>query len=161
MNWSLLSLIFGLLLLGFSVLYFLKVLIEKKFGKRKSPAWGCGYERLDARMQYTASSFADQLNTIPEKVLGYYKKFEGMDEGSSGNVAGNSGLNSAKVFPARSRFETHSQDLVDEKAILPGFRFLKSFVLKIEFLSHPDIRYSIGFILVIITIYCFVAFLWK
>lgn len=145
LNWFYITAIFAVLFISIAVLYFIKMMIQKKYGRRTSPAWGCGYEGLTSRMQYTASSFADELNTIPQSVLVYHKKIEISDG----------------PFPQSSGFESHSQDFVDNKIIVPGFGILKNIISKIEFLSHTDIRYYIGFILIILTIYSFIAFLWK
>ncbi len=144
-DWLYFTFIFSFISLAIFFLYLLKVKHERKFGMRTSPAWGCGYENLNPRMQYTASSFADELNEIPKAILVYHKKVEV----------------SNKTFPLPSKFESHSNDFVDGKIVLPSFRFLRFLVTKIRFLSQTDIRYYIGFILIIITIYSLIAFLWS
>lgn len=143
-DWFYFTVIFSSLAIGVFILYLIKIKLEKKFGTRKSAAWGCGYENLNPRMQYTASSFADELNTIPKSVLVYHKKVEV----------------SETAFPLQSKFESHSKDFVDSKLVLPSFNFLRSLVTRIGFLSQTDIRYYIAFILFIITIYSMIAFLW-
>ncbi len=85
------------------------------------------------------------LNEIPKSILVYHKKVKV----------------SEKAFPVSSKFESHSNDFVDSKIVLPSFRFLRFLVTKIQFLSQTDIRYYIGFILIIITIYSLIAFLWS
>lgn len=144
-DWLYFTLIFSFIALGIFFLYLFKVKLEKKFGRRTSDAWGCGYENLNPRMQYTASSFADELNEIPKSILVYHKKIKV----------------SKNAYPLSSKFESHSNDFVDSKIVLPSFRFLSFLVTKIKFLSQTDIRYYIGFILIIITIYSFIAFLWS
>lgn len=143
-DWLYFTAIFSFIALGVFLLYMIKIKLEKKFGRRTSATWGCGYENLNARMQYSASSFADELNTIPKTVLVYHKKVEV----------------SENVFPLPSKFESHSSDFVDNKVVLPSFNILKSLITKIEFFSQTDVRYYIAFILVIITIYSLIAFLW-
>jgi len=145
MNWLSITLIFSSIFLGAALLYFAKLRIQKKYGRRTSAAWGCGYENITPKMQYTASSFADEINTIPQTVLVYHKKIK----------------ISKEAFPKPASFESHSQDFVDNKIVLPGFGLLRKIISKIEFLSQTDIRYYIGFILIIITVYGFIAFLWK
>jgi hydrogenase-4 component B len=144
MNWLYLTAIFGSIAIGFSVLYAVRLKHERKYGRRISEAWGCGYENVSPRMQYTASSFADELNTIPKSVLVYRKEVE-LSKG---------------VFPSPSKFESHSKDFVDDKVVLPAYGFMESVVSKIGFLSQTDIRYYIAFILIIIAIYSIIAFLW-
>jgi hydrogenase-4 component B len=136
--------IFSSIVFGIFVLYLIKIKLEKKYGRRTSAAWGCGYENLTSRVQYTASSFADELNTIPKTVLVYRKKVEV----------------SENAFPLPSKFESHSEDFVDSKIILPAFNILRTLISKIEFLSQTDIRYYIAFILIVIIIYSMIAFLW-
>lgn len=143
-DWLYFTVIFSFIAIGVFVLYLIKIKLEKKHGRRTSTAWGCGYENLNPRMQYTASSFADELNTIPKSVLVYRKKVEV----------------SETAFPLSSKFESHSKDFIDSKIILPSFNFLRLLVTKIEFLSQTDVRYYIAFILIIITIYSLIAFLW-
>lgn len=144
-DWIYFTLIFSaiaLMILGF---YLIKVKLEKRYGRRTSAAWGCGYENLSPRMQYTASSFADELNTIPKSVLVYHKNIEV----------------SESAYPLKSKFESHSEDFVDKKIIMKLYNFLKSIIGKIEFLSKTDIRFYIALILVILIIYCMIAFLWS
>lgn len=143
-DWLYFTIIFSCTALAIFFLYLLKIKLEKKFGRRTSAAWGCGYENLNPRMQYTASSFADELNEIPKSILVYHKKVKV----------------SENAFPIKTQFESHSKDFFDDKIVLPLFRFFSYMVSKITFLSQTDIRYYIGFILIIISIYSLIAFLW-
>ncbi|PIP79448.1 MAG: hypothetical protein COW85_01140 [Ignavibacteria bacterium CG22_combo_CG10-13_8_21_14_all_37_15] len=144
-NWFFISLIFMTVLSGVLLFYFWKSIVQKKYGSRVSAAWGCGYGGLTPRMQYTASSYADELNEISQTVLVYHKKMK-VPEG---------------VFPIEGAFESHSDDLVDSKILLPIFRNISSLICRINFLSYTDIRYYIAFILIIISIYSLIAFLWN
>jgi hydrogenase-4 component B len=145
MNWFYLTMIFSSIVVGISVLYTIRLKHERKYGSRTSTAWGCGYENVSPRMQYTASSFADELNTIPKSVLVYRDKVE-VSKGA---------------FPLPSEYVSHSKDFIDEKVVLPVYGFLESIISKIQFLSQTDIRYYIAFILMIITMYSFIAFIWE
>jgi formate hydrogenlyase subunit 3/multisubunit Na+/H+ antiporter MnhD subunit len=143
-NWFCISLIFLAILSGFIVIYMWKRGINKKYGRKVSPAWGCGYERLNPRMQYTASSFADQLNSISKTLLGYKKKIKSQED----------------AFPSKNKFESHADDFVDSKILLPCFNKISSFISRIELLNYSDIRYYVAFILIIISIYSLIGFLW-
>jgi hypothetical protein len=127
------------------LIFFLKQLIQKKYGKRISAPWGCGYEGLNYRMQYTASSYADELNEIAKSVLVYHKKVQ----------------SPKGIFPTKGSFESHSVDLIDSKILLPAFKSMSKLICRIKFLSYTDIRYYIAFILITITIYSVIAFLWN
>ena len=143
-DWLYFTIIFTSIAFGIFILALIKIKIEKKYGRRTSAAWGCGYNNLNPRMQYTASSFADELNRIPQSVLVYHKKFEV----------------SETAFPLPSKFESHSKDFVDSNIAMPLFNLLKSMVAKLKYLQQTDIRYYIAFILIIISIYSLIAFLW-
>jgi len=143
-NWLYITFIFGTIAFLIFILYLIKLKLEQKFGIRISAAWGCGYEFITPRMQYTASSFADELNTIAKPILVYHKEVK---------VSNN-------AFPLKSKFESHSKDFVDIKFILPSFNILKNLIKKIEFFSQTDLRYYIAYLLIIITIFSLIAFLW-
>lgn len=144
-DWSLFTLIFTILAILVSILFLVKVRIEKRFGYRQDDAWGCGYNGLNPRMQYTASSFVDELNQIPQSVL-LYKK--------SGKVSKN-------AFPEQSRFESHSSDFIDKKIAIPSYTFLRSVISKLAFTNLTDLRYYIGYILISIAFYSLLALIWN
>jgi len=144
-DWTTFTLIFSSIAAGIVIIYLLKVIHEKKYVHRISHAWGCSCEDLTPRMQYTASSFADELNTVPRGILLYHKKIKFPDG----------------VFPADAHFESHSEDLVDRRIVMPAFYALRRAAAKIEFFSQTDIRYYIAFMLLMITLYTFTAFVWK
>lgn len=144
-DWVYFTLIFTSIAVGVFAFYLIKIKIENKYGRRTSAAWGCGNQNLNPRMQYTASSFADELNSIPQSLLVYHKNIEV----------------SETAFPIQSKFESHSKDFVDSKIVLPVFNFFRKVISKIQFLSQTDIRFYIGFILIIIIIYSVIAFIWS
>jgi len=142
-NWFDFSLIFISISVLILLLYFAKIKFENKYGHRKAEAWGCGYNRLNSRMQYTASSFADELNSIPKTILVYHKEVEV----------------SETAYPVESKFESHSKDFADNKIVQPAINFIKKLIPYIDFTSQTDIRYYIGFIIIIITIYSLLTFI--
>lgn len=143
-DWLYFTIIFIVLVFGILGLYVIKLKVENKFGRRTSSAWSCGYENITPRMQYTASSFADELNEIQKTILVYKKNIQ----------------ISKDVYPLKTKFESHSKDFIDSKIIIPTYRFLNHLISQIQFLSQTDIRYYIGLILIIILVYSFIAFLW-
>ncbi len=144
-DWAYISGIFALFMLLVLGAYFLKRAIQKKYGKREADAWGCGYDRLNSRMQYTASSFADQINDIARAPLGYHKKGRAGEE----------------IVPPQASFESHSTDLVDGRVIAPGFRTLSGFISRIKLPGNTDIRYYVAYILIMIIVYSVAGFLWR
>lgn len=143
-NWFYISLIFLAILAGTMLIYIAKRCVNKKYGRKISPAWGCGYGRLNSRMQYTASSFADELNSISRTALGYHKRIKPATE----------------IFPAKNKFESHADDFVDSKILRPWIKKFSAFISRIELLNYSDIRYYVAFILIIISIYSIIGFLW-
>jgi len=144
LNWLMISFVFVSIMAGVITTWFWKKALMKKYGARISDPWGCGYDRLDARMQYTASSFADELNEVSKSVLVYRKKIE----------------RPLDIFPSKGSFSSHSYDLVDYKILQRIYGYMVSLFARIEILSHTDIRYYIALILVTITFYSLLAFLW-
>lgn len=75
---------------------------------RDVSTWGCGYLAPTPRMQYTASSFADFL--VSQFRFGLWTERHG------GKVKG--------LFPQPGEFESHTPDVVLDRALVPGFRRL-------------------------------------
>jgi formate hydrogenlyase subunit 3/multisubunit Na+/H+ antiporter MnhD subunit len=69
-----------------------------------APTWGCGYARPTARMQYTGSSFAEQLVLRFGWVFFPRRRVEPP----------------VGVFPRRAAFDSHMPDTVLDLAILPA-----------------------------------------
>jgi hydrogenase-4 component B len=144
-DWLLLSGIFGIVVLIVLLLLGVKSSIHRKYGLRVSDTWACGYADITPRMQYTASSFSDALNSIVGSVLVYKKTAHSAEAGSRTGGA----------------ISTHSADLVDTKLLLPAFAWLRSAVLRITMFRTSDMRVYIAAVLIIIAIYSIMGFLWK
>jgi formate hydrogenlyase subunit 3/multisubunit Na+/H+ antiporter MnhD subunit len=144
-NWINISLISLTMIIITIVVYYWKIYFQKKYGSKVSAPWGCGYEGLNPRMQYSASSFADELNEIPKSILVYHKSVEPIKE----------------IFPKIRHFESHSFDLIDNNILIPFLKKFSLLISRIEFLSYTDIRFYIAFILITIIIYSLIAFAWK
>ena len=73
-------------------------------GIESACTWGCGYSRPTARIQYTASSFAQMLVSFFRRIL---------------HAHGNNPA-STQLFPTPARFESHVEDFVLDRTILPA-----------------------------------------
>ncbi len=144
-KWGYINLVCISLTAGVAVLFVLRRILKKKYGGRRSAAWGCGYDLLTPKMQYTASSYADELNIIPKALLVYCKKYQDHDS----------------VFPVETGFHSHSDDFIDTKIVLPVYRKSVAIIAKFDYFSRSDVRYYVAFILGSIAIYTMVAFLWN
>jgi len=143
-NWTIISVVFGALIAGVSLFFGVKILIQKRYGRRINRAWGCGYDKINSKMQYSASSFADEINDISKVILNYEKKIEISD----------------KLFQPRREFESESKDLIDYKIVIPFYRNLEKLASKIKIFNTSDIRISIVSLVVIIIIYGLAALIW-
>ena len=115
------------------------VILWKKFNtqQRISRAWGCGYTSPTPRMQYTASSYADEINSIASHMLHREKHVTAPKT----------------LFPQPSHFVSHSEDFSEKKFIAPMYRYVVNKIDSFEFLSRTDIRFYISFMLIIAIIY--------
>ena len=63
------SLYVFLLVLGLLVLY--RIFLFRRYPQRRAQTWACGYALPSARMQYTASSFAEPILRLFKAVVGF------------------------------------------------------------------------------------------
>ncbi|MGI6394971.1 MAG: proton-conducting transporter membrane subunit [bacterium] len=144
-KWSYITLISIALIVSVTVLYLLRKIFTKLYGRRRSAAWGCGYTGVTPKMQYTASSFVDELNTIPKALLVYEKQIN----------------DHTTVFPVTTEFHSGSSDFIDTKIVLKSFKKFTSFVSKFDYFNVSDVRYYVGFILFTIAVYGVIAYFWS
>jgi len=98
-------LIAGILL----VLSIIAVTLRARSRARKTVTWDCGYAKSDARIQYTAASFARSLVVLFNWFLRPRNNLPVM-EGH---------------FPANGALDSHVEDPVLDRQLIPGFYFLR------------------------------------
>ncbi|MCU7499379.1 MAG: hypothetical protein HF309_08970 [Ignavibacteria bacterium] len=142
-----LTMIFVLLFALIGIFYGIKKFRSSRAsGIRVSKAWGCAYDGLTARMQYTASSYADELNSIPANIL----------------LIKEHALVPQDIFPVRgAHFESHSEDYTEKKLVMPVYTRIIETFKKAGILNRHDIRVYIAYMLVALIAYCVIGFLWK
>jgi hypothetical protein len=140
-HWEFLTVIFASVLLTI-----ICVILWKKFNtqQRISQAWGCGYTSLTPRMQYTASSYADEINGIASHMLHFRKHVTAPKT----------------LFPQPSHFVSHAEDFSEKKFIAPMYGYVVNKINSFEYLSRTDIRFYISFMLIIAIIYGGIAIVW-
>ncbi|MBN1398833.1 MAG: hypothetical protein JXA06_12445 [Bacteroidetes bacterium] len=140
-RWEFLTVIFAGVLLIVMVM-----IIWKKFStkQRISDAWGCGYTPQTPRMQYTASSYADEINSIASHTLQIKKH----------------AILPKTMFPKKSNFVSHSEDFSEKRIAAPVYNYIVSKINSFDFLSKTDIRFYISLMLVIAVIYSIIAIIW-
>jgi hydrogenase-4 component B len=95
----------GWLLLLLVAVFSLWIFTRSRKTPRVINTWGCGYQFLQPRIQYTASSFADFL-------VGLFR-FGLWSDRHGGKVTG--------LFPAKTGFSSHTPDLVLDRLLTPIF----------------------------------------
>ena len=133
--------------------------------------WDCGYSRPTARMQYTASSFAQPLTLMFETILRMRSHLPSFLEGGdtpvffpvgareiSGNKEALGAVLPASSFPLpASAFESHSEDFFLKSIYGPVFSMVERLALRLRFLQAGRVQFYILYIaltLFILLIWC-------
>jgi len=111
------------LLLGIRQLRLQKVQVD--YG----PTWGCGYTVASAKMQYTATSFADNYSSLAGPLLGMKKNFKSITED--------------EIFPGPRTFATHSSDHIKTSVVDGPVNKLMDLLRKLAFLQTGQIQHYI------------------
>ncbi|MBN1568005.1 MAG: hypothetical protein JXA73_09175 [Acidobacteria bacterium] len=97
---------------------------------RETGTWDCGYARPTARMQYTASSFA-------QPILDFFNVFQ----------PGWKRLKAPRgYFPVTASFETEALDTSRERVYRPIFEAVEHFLSKLRVLQHGRIQLYVLYI---------------
>lgn len=86
---------------------------------QKAETWGCGYSAPSARMQYSASSFAQPILTIFSRVLGYGVK----------------GDKPKGYFPKDGEITSHVTEASEEYIFQPVFKFIKFLCARLKIIQ--------------------------
>jgi hypothetical protein len=103
--------------------------------------WDCGYLKPDARMQYTASSFAQPLTTLFHGVLGTRER-----------ASAPKGL-----FPKTAFFGSETTDVFKERFFKPVFLAIESALARMRWLQHGRLQLYVLYIAVTLL----VLLIWK
>ena len=103
--------------------------------------WGCGYAKPTARMQYTASSFAQPLTDLFRPLLGTRKK-----------VVPPKGF-----FPFAAVLKTETPDLTHEEMYRPMFERANEWLSQVRWLQHGKVQLYVLYIAVTLL----VLLVWK
>jgi hypothetical protein len=98
----------------------------------ESVTWGCGYARPSARMQYTASSFAEPITTLFRGLLATRYQVQ-RPEG---------------ILPARASLATETPDLCRGNLYRPAFLQANWGLSKLRWLQHGQVRLYVLYIAV-------------
>jgi len=115
-------------LVGFLALLRRTLLANRKV--EESVTWSCGYAQPTARMQYTASSFAQPLTDLFKPVLGTRKK-----------VSAPRGY-----FPSDAALKTETPDMFSEKIYEPVFMRIGTGLSRLRWLQQGSVQLYILYI---------------
>jgi len=107
----------------------------------RSVTWDCGYARPHARMQYSASSFAQPIVDFFKGILRTQKHAPKISE----------------YFPDSSSFKTETADLFSETLFRPALGFIHRIAEKLTWIQHGQLQVYILYILFTLI----ALFIWK
>jgi hydrogenase-4 component B len=130
----------ALLLLAIG-LYLIRRYLPRGREETATGTWDCGYARPTARMQYTASSFAQPLTD-------WFKIFLGTHRHGTGPEG---------FFPQRALFETHTPDAARERLFAPLFRLIDRALSPVRRMQHGRIHEYLLYIAIVLVL----LLIWK
>ena len=89
--------------------------------------WDCGYAAPTARMQYTASSFAQPILRIVRHVMRPHRRF----------------TPPRGFFPSQSAFASETPDVYEEHLYRPLFKRVESLLERVQWMQHGKLNYYI------------------
>jgi len=119
------------------------LLLIRYFAQRKriqetGPTWGCGYTAGSVKMQYTASSFSDNIGGLAGRIVNVRKEFQGIPPG--------------EIFPKKRHFASHAVELLEVWFIDKPVHALRNVMRRIAFLQTGQIQHYILYPFVFILI---------
>ena len=111
--------VFALFLALVAAVYVVKFWVQRKAGVRLRETWGCGYEAVTPRMQYTASGFAEELVKLGRPMLALAVHWKPL----------------LSIVPIASGFRSHCHDRMENSwlalnhaigRLLGAFRWIQS-----------------------------------
>ncbi len=121
----------ALILIGLTLgLTWLRRILLAGRGVRTAGTWDCGYGRPTARMQYTASSFAQPLTSLFAPLL----RTAAHEHAPDG------------LFPAKAAFASHTADVFEERFYAPVFHAVKAGLGRLRWLQQGTVQLDVFYI---------------
>lgn len=108
--------------------------------ERNFEVWGCGYDKPNSKMQYTASSFVASFLEITKPL--FVKKVDIKRPDI--------------IFPTEAHYNSHVEDIEEEMLIKPALDFDKHFLKKFQILQNGNLQQYILYGLIFLIIILFV-----
>jgi formate hydrogenlyase subunit 3/multisubunit Na+/H+ antiporter MnhD subunit len=113
--------IVGALVLGLAVL---RAALQSRRAIRSAGTWDCGYTQPDARMQYTASSYAAPLTGMFRVPLATRRRWTPL----------------TALFPGKSEFSSHTPDVFSQGVFRPAFAGIGALLSRLRWLQHGRLQ---------------------
>jgi hydrogenase-4 component B len=137
------------LLGGIFVLITVALLVYRRYHLKSrmvttGPTWGCGYTAVNARQQYTATSYSYNYNHLAKPLLQTRKVMKEIGE--------------EEIFPGKRAFKSRSEDILKKILIDIPVDWISALLKKIAVMQTGQIRhyilYAFIFMLVIFLLTC-------
>jgi NADH:ubiquinone oxidoreductase subunit 5 (subunit L)/multisubunit Na+/H+ antiporter MnhA subunit len=103
--------------------------------------WDCGYAAPSARMQYTASSFAQPITELFKSLLGIHYRIE----------------RASGLFPVRASLTTHTPDVSHSSLFQPAFERINRTLGSLRWLQHGNVHLYVLYVAITLLI----LLIWK
>jgi hydrogenase-4 component B len=134
--------VFGLLFAMILLTLLIRLRVQKKVGVRLSGTWGCGYRTVTARMQYGASSFAEELVKLGQPMLGLKVLWKPISQ----------------VFPEARAFKTHGFDQMEQGLWVRLDGAIGRTLMLLRWIQSGNIRHYVVYIFAALLFYLIIAF---
>ena len=134
--------VFGLLLVMTLLTLIVKLWVQKRAGVRLHETWGCGYRSVTARMQYSASSFAEELVRLGQPMIGLKLHWKPI----------------ADVLPKPRVFKSHGYDQIEQGVWVRLDGAIARALRLLRWIQSGNIRHYVIYIFAALIIYLVIAF---
>jgi len=138
------QIVFVVFLALVAAVYTLKLWLQSKAGVRLRKTWGCGYAAVTPRMQYTASSFAEELVKLGSPMLDLAVHWKPL----------------RNLAPIASEFSSHCHDRMEDGWL--AFNRITGRVLgAFRWIQSGNIRHYVIYLFSAILFYLLCGLIWK
>lgn len=135
-NLTMISLLAGIFILLVISLLIWRYFHLKKVKMEQGPTWGCGYTNPNSRMQYTATSYADNFIRLSNPLIRVRKAMKEIGEDD--------------IFPESRKFESHSSDVFREYLVNAPVNFVLELMKRLAVMQTGQIQHYILYLFVYI-----------
>jgi hydrogenase-4 component B len=138
-----LQIVFALFLVLVCTVYAVKFWMQGRTGVRLRETWGCGYQAVTPRMQYTASSFAEELVKLGRPMLAFTVHWEAL----------------RSILPSARAFHSHCYDQMENGWLFFNRSVGRSLAL-FRWIQSGNIRHYVLYLFAAVVFYLLCALVW-